>query len=105
MGHPAKWDESSFEYHHTPRQFEFPAADQALLAQLTEFAARAWHCLGLRGYARVDFRVDPAGRPWILEVNANPCLSPDAGFVAALRQTNLSFVSAIERIIHDAIAS
>lgn len=43
VGHAAKWDESSFEYHHTPRRFEFPAADQALLAQLTEFAARAWH--------------------------------------------------------------
>ena len=33
---------------------------------------------------RVDFRVDERGRPWILEINANPCLSPDAGFAAAL---------------------
>ena len=49
-------------------------------------ARDCWSLFGLRGYVRVDFRVDDAGQPWILEVNTNPCLSPDAGFVAALKQ-------------------
>jgi GNAT superfamily N-acetyltransferase len=52
---------------------------------------------------RVDFRVDDAGRPWILEVNTNPCLSPDAGFQAALREAGIPLSQAIDRIIRDAL--
>ena len=47
-------------------------------------AVECWRLFDLAGYARVDFRVDSRGQPWILEINANPCLSPDAGFAAAL---------------------
>jgi D-alanine-D-alanine ligase len=56
------------------------------------------------GYARVDFRCDAEGRPWILEINANPCLSPDAGFAAALQQAGFKFDAAIERLLEDALA-
>jgi D-alanine-D-alanine ligase len=47
--------------------------------------------------------VDVGGEPWILEVNANPCLSPDAGFAAALAQTGIDFTHAVERIVADAL--
>ena len=77
----AKWDDDSFEYQHTPRRFDFPAGGSApCWSASPTWPAACWHLFGLRGYARVDFRVDGDGRPWILEVNANPCLSPDAGF-------------------------
>jgi len=49
----------------------------------------------------VDFRVDPSGRPWILEVNTNPCLSPDAGFDAAAERAGLTFNQGMRRIIDD----
>ncbi|MGV2335975.1 MAG UNVERIFIED_CONTAM: hypothetical protein LVR18_18280 [Planctomycetaceae bacterium] len=55
-----------------------------------------------RGYARVDFRVDEDGQPWILEINVNPCLSPDAGFAAALAEQKLTLDAAVQRIIEDA---
>ena len=58
--------------------------------------------MGLSGYARVDFRVDADG-PWILEVNTNPCISPDAGFAAALMQTGIRYCDAIARIVDAAI--
>lgn len=101
VGYRAKWDEGSFEYHHTPRRFEFPPGDLPLLRLLAKHARRAWRHLGLRGYARVDFRVDSADRPWILEVNANPCLSPDAGFAAATARAGLSFPQVVARILAD----
>jgi D-alanine-D-alanine ligase len=97
----AKWHEESFEYTHTPRTFDFPEEDEPLLRQLKSVATECWNIFGLRGYARVDFRVDQAGKPWVLEVNANPCISPDSVFIAAANLSGLSYSRVIERIIHD----
>lgn len=99
VGYAAKWDEASFEFRHTPRRFDFPARDRGLLARLEELARRAWSLFGLSGYARVDFRVDPDGRPWLLELNANPCLAEDAGFAAAAGRANLDLRSVLARIV------
>ncbi|MBN1663842.1 MAG: ATP-grasp domain-containing protein [Deltaproteobacteria bacterium] len=101
VGYRAKWHEDSSEYESTNRHFDFPPADEPLLQNLKTVAARCWRLFSLRGYARVDFRVDHNGAPWVLEVNVNPCLSPDAGFAAAVERAGLSFKQAIERIIED----
>ncbi len=103
VGYAAKWEEESFEYHHTPRRFDFPPSDAVLLEQLKRMALVCWNFFHLGGYARVDFRVDPSGQPWILEVNTNPCLSPDAGFAAAVEQAGLSYAQAVDRILQDAL--
>ena len=102
VGHDAKWNEHTAEYLNTPRRFTFTPGDQPLLDELQSLARRCWEVFGLQGYARVDFRVDADGQPWILEINANPCLSPDAGFAAAVAQAGLSFDTVIERILNDA---
>jgi D-alanine-D-alanine ligase len=101
VGYRAKWDESSDEFQNTPRRFDFPPQDAALLERLKSLAVQCWEGFGLNGYARVDFRVDGAGRPWILEINTNPCLSPDAGFAAALQASGVAFTAAIARILAD----
>jgi len=103
VGYAAKWDTTAFEYHHTPRTFDFPARDASLLTELRRLAAACWEAFDLRGYARVDFRVDAAGQPWILEINANPGLAPDAGFPAAVAQGGLSFEEMIARVLADAL--
>ncbi len=99
VGHQAKWEPDSFEYQNTPRRFDFPESDLPLLEQLTRLAHRCWSLFDLGGYARVDFRVDHDGLPWILEINANPCLSPDAGFAAALTQARISYRDAVQQIL------
>jgi len=101
VGYRAKWDEASFESLHTQRSFEFAKSERPLLQNLMDIARRCWHLFGLRGYARVDFRVDERNQPWVLEINANPCLSPDAGFVAAASQVGLSYRQVVERILQD----
>ncbi len=101
VGYRAKWVQSSPEFAETARRFDFPKTDALLLSRITELSLRCWRLFKLRGYARVDFRVDPEGVPWILEVNANPCLSPDAGFFAAAGQANMDFTDVLKRIIND----
>ncbi|HWL95505.1 MAG TPA: D-alanine--D-alanine ligase [Phycisphaerae bacterium] len=99
VGYAAKWHADSFEYQNTPRRFDFPQSDQPLIEQLGTIAKKCWQVFGLSGYARVDFRVDSHGRPWMLEINANPCLSPDAGFMAAADRAGRSPETVIDRII------
>ena len=99
VGYAAKWAEDSFEYRHTPRRFTFEGRDASLLVELARTARRCWDVCGLDGYARVDFRVDRAGRPWVLEVNTNPCLSPDAGFAAAAAEHGLSPADVVARLL------
>jgi D-alanine-D-alanine ligase len=101
VGHRAKWDEESFEYNNTPRTFDFPESDKALLEELSTLAKKCWELFSLHGWARVDFRVDTKGNPFILEINTNPCLSPDAGFAAALQRAGIPFEKAIERIVQE----
>jgi D-alanine-D-alanine ligase len=103
VGFGAKWAENSFEFQNTPRTFDFPIADGPLLRWLTDLAIECWRLFGLRGYARVDFRVDADGQPWILEVNTNPCIAPTSGFAAAVAQAGLSYDDGIQRIIDAAL--
>jgi D-alanine-D-alanine ligase len=99
VGYAAKWTPGSFEYEHTPRRFDHPVEDAPLLARVTALARACWELFELRGYARVDFRVDAAGHPWVLEVNTNPCLAPDAGFAAAVERAGLTYAEAMARIV------
>ncbi len=104
VGYEAKWAAGSFEYRHTPRRFDFPASDAPLLDRLRQLALDAWRLFYLSGYARVDFRVDAEGEPSILEVNVNCCLSPDAGFCAALARGGVAPEEAICRVLDAALA-
>jgi D-alanine-D-alanine ligase len=104
VAHRAKWDAASFEFHHTPRRFDFPAADAPLLRRpndLTIDCSRLFNLLG--GYARVDFRCDGDGQPWILEINSNPCLSPNAGFAAAFDRAGFEYDAAIQQLLDQAM--
>ncbi|MBN2809960.1 MAG: D-alanine--D-alanine ligase [Deltaproteobacteria bacterium] len=103
VGYRAKWQNDSFEFKHTVRRFDYPPEDDNLLQQLTEISLECWSAFQLHGYARVDFRVDQKGRPWVLEINANPCISPDSGFIAATSRAGLSFEHVIQQIVADAI--
>jgi len=105
VGYAAKWEEQAMEYAATPRKLDFSPADAPLLDWLRSLARECWTLFDLSGYARVDFRVDERSQPWILEINANPCLSPDAGFAAALARAELPLARAVEWIVADAVGS
>ena len=97
----AKWEVDSFEYRNTIRHFDFSKKDDQLLTELRTITLKCWKVFNLHGYARVDFRVDEDGKPWVLEINANPCISPDSGFVAAAEQAGLNFETVVRHIIND----
>jgi D-alanine-D-alanine ligase len=89
VGYRAKWDKGSFEYRNTVRSFDMIQTDAPLYAKLEKISMRLWNIFRLNGYARIDFRVDEKGIPWVLEINGNPCISGDSGFVAAAERAGI----------------
>ncbi len=101
VGYRAKWDEQSFEYTHTVRRFVDETAEQVICQTIRETCLKCWKAFDLRGYARVDFRIDQYGNPFVLEINANPCISKDSGFVAAAVRKGFSPAEIVQFIIND----
>ncbi len=95
----AKWEEGSVQYIQTPRRFDFSDDDHVLIGKLKSTAIDCWELFELSGYARVDFRVTAEGEVYVLEINANPCLSKDAGFVAAAEQSGIGYDRLIQWIV------
>jgi len=103
VGYAAKWDEDAPEFLATARYF--PDLTNTLRDALTQVAHQCWQSFGMRGYARVDIRLDGHGNPWVLEVNANPSLSRDAGFAAAAQQAGIGYEQLIETVVAAGIRS
>ena len=62
----------------TAPRYLVPAPLPAALSEtLQRLALGACQAIGVLDVARVDFRVDREGRPWILEINALPGLNPE----------------------------
>ena len=99
VDYKSKWDETSDEYKGTERTFELKKSDEKLINEIKAISKKCWETFELSGYARVDLRVDNNNKPYILEINANPCISPDSGFIAACKQNGLSIDDIILRII------
>jgi len=102
VGYAAKWDVAADEYYNTPRFF--PRLTDKEDERLHAVVRKCWHIFRLKGYARVDIRMDAKGVPWVLEVNTNPCLSQDAGFVAAASEAGVIYERMIETIMDAALA-
>ena len=98
VAYEGKWEMESAEDLAT--QPRCPAdVEPALAAAITEAATAAFRLLGCRDYARVDMRVDRAGRIFILEVNANPDAGPQAGLARALRAAGIEYGDFARRVV------
>lgn len=101
VGYQAKWDENSEEYKQTNRAFGTLKNDPVLAEKLVNACKKTWDAFNLKGYVRIDFRVDNENNIFILEINGNPCISPDSGFVAAVEQAGYSVETMVKRILND----
>ncbi len=81
-----------------------PAPIEAALAhRLQELAKRAYQAVDCRDFGRVDFRVDEAGHPFVLEINPLPNLSPDDVFMLFAKIKGLSYNQVINQILEEAL--
>jgi D-alanine-D-alanine ligase len=98
VDYAAKWHTESFEYNNTPRILpaKLPAKVAALVRQ---YAIGAYNALGCKDYVRVDLRLSEKNQPFVIEVNPNPDITPEAGFASAIEAGGISYKKFIETLL------
>lgn len=96
----SKWAPESAAYRGTRPICPAPLSAQDLVL-LHSVARQAFRLLGCRDYARVDIRFRDH-IPYILEINANPDISPDAGLARSAAASGLKYAQLIDRILASA---
>jgi D-alanine-D-alanine ligase len=99
----AKWELESKDWNVTPCDYR-PKIEPRVWAKVQRVAREAYRLLGCRDLVRIDFRVTPDGRPYVLEVNPNPDFSPIAGFADALEGTGLTHAGLAVQMVKNALA-
>ena len=76
----AKWEMDSFEYINTVREFPGSKISGKLAENLNVAALSCWNLFGLKKATQgVDVRTDSNDNVFVIEINGNPCISPDGG--------------------------
>ena len=101
LTYEGKWKAGSLDF--DPRPSRFPDdLSTAAIRKLGRLAMKAYRLLGCRDYARVDFRMNHAGKFFILEVNPNPEISEEAGFVGKQGSAHFTHREFIVRLVEQA---
>jgi D-alanine-D-alanine ligase len=98
-----KWKPGSIEDQLTPPRYPADVTPE-LRQRVVDIAIKAYRLLDCRDYARVDLRVRPSGRPFILEVNPNPDISTTAGFAGCLRSVHIRQADFVVQMVRNALA-
>ena len=74
-----------------------------LTAKIQQVAVLAYQSVGCRDYARVDFRVDEKGQPYVLEINPLPSLDRKDVFNLFPKVLKTTFEETVHQILHLAL--
>ena len=77
--------------------------ERRLATRVREIALATFRACRCRDYARVDIRVDRAGRPWVLEVNSMASLGAGGSYVLAASEAGYGFEELVARIVEVAV--
>ena len=98
----AKWLTGSIEFEGT--KGVCPAdLPPTVETRIRDLALQAFNIMGCRDYARIDFRLTKNNKPYVLEVNPNPDISDDAGFIRSTTTYGYTFNEAIGKIVEGAL--
>ncbi|MFQ3593328.1 MAG: hypothetical protein SNJ82_09105 [Gemmataceae bacterium] len=104
LTYKAKWDVDSIEFNETDYHFHAELSPE-LLDQMHSIAKRAYHLLGCRDYARVDFRLrEGDNQLFVLELNPNPEFAPNRGLANNLWAANISHEQFTRQLVRNALA-
>jgi D-alanine-D-alanine ligase len=95
----------SAKYEKGKTRYLCPAPLSSTIAkQIRKLALETFDVLGCAGAARVDFRITPRGRPYVLEINTVPGMTETSLLPMAAAQGGIDYEELTERILESAIA-
>lgn len=68
--------------------------------RMADISKRVYRALDLSGYARMDFRVTPDGRPFLLEANANADVAYGEELSEAAELVGVGYEALLQRILN-----
>jgi len=71
--------------------------------RLVAVSKRIYRALFLSGYARLDFRMSPAGEFYILEANPNPCLAFGEDFAEGVETAGVGYEALLDTILRNGL--
>lgn len=92
-----KWIEGS-EYYNFTRPICPAKLNKKVKSKIEKIALRAYTVMNCRDYARVDIRLSKENIPYVIEVNPNPDISPDSGFVRAANAEGITYNELLKTI-------
>ncbi len=92
-----KWIEGS-EYYNFTKPICPAKLNKKIKSKIEKTALRAYDVMNCRDYARVDIRLSNENIPYVIEVNPNPDISPDSGFVRAANSAGISYNQLLKTI-------
>lgn len=94
----------SAKYEKGRTQYLCPAPLSAAVSrEIKALAIRTYQALGCNGAARVDFRITPKGKPYVLEINTVPGMTETSLLPMAAGKAGLSYDALTERILQSAL--
>ncbi len=93
------WDDKYHKRVDEPTKVCPAPLDDRLAAQLRELAVASFHACHLKDYARVDIRIDPAGRPFVLEINSMASLGDGGSYMKAVLTAGYTYETLVNRIL------
>ena len=92
-----------YEEKYTSNETRYPfLEDGELSSKMQKIAVDAYRAVGCRGVTRVDFRVSPLGRCYVLELNTSPGFTAHSLVPKAGIKTGLTFAGVCDRILQSA---
>jgi len=98
----SKWSPDSTEWHSMPVITEVKTSS-AMRARIEEIVLRTYRVFECRDYARVDLRIDANDQPFVVDVNPNPDITFDGGFIGACKAAGYDYGEAISNIVQMAV--
>jgi D-alanine-D-alanine ligase len=86
----AKWAANSV-YYKNSNPIVPADLSKSQIKRIENTALKAYEILGCRDYARVDVRLSTKNIPYVIEVNPNPDISPDSGFIRSAESGGLKY--------------
>lgn len=93
------WDDKYHKRMDEPRKVCPAPLASDMVQQLNQLALATFRACHLRDYARVDIRIDPQGRPFVLEVNSMASLGDGGSYVTAAKAAGYTFATLANRIV------